>query len=419
MGIAVEIKGAAEQLKLDAGIDASVTSFSSNATPTANWPTGTTYKFVIVMDLGESNEEKMLCTGRTGSAFTVDTRGYDGTTAAAHTAQATIDHCVDAVTLQDTTLHVNDDTRDDHSQYLNTARHDLTARHTFGAAYGTPDAPANVAATAAAGTGDNPAREDHVHALGSGVAGDALAVTSGVLDVQPDGTSIDVNGSNQIEAMALTGEVTTVAGARAATIANNVVDESNLTASIAGDGLAGGNGTPLSVNVDDSTVEITTDALNVKDGGISTAKIANAAVGSTQLAAGISRGALSSGYAPVTTEQGSIGATIVDLTDLTVTVTVRSGSRLKITGECQAYASVADTIAKLYIRESSTQLCGRDRALPYANQGNGMHVIAIVTPTAGSHTYKLSMNRTGGSGTITMHGALAEPAFILVEDIGA
>ena len=45
---------------------------------------------------------------------------------------------------------------------------------------------------------------------------------------------------------------------------------------VAGAGLAGGAGTALSVNVDDSSIEIATDTLRVKaSGGISAAMIAN------------------------------------------------------------------------------------------------------------------------------------------------
>ena len=58
----------------------------------------------------------------------------------------------------------------------------------------------------------------------------------------------------------------------------NSINQNYLTTSVAGDGLAGGNGTALSVNVDDSTIEINADTLRVKDGGITNAKLANSSV---------------------------------------------------------------------------------------------------------------------------------------------
>ena len=61
------------------------------------------------------------------------------------------------------------------------------------------------------------------------------------------------------------------------------ISEVELAASVAGDGLAGGAGSALSVNVDDSTIEINTDALRVKDLGISAGKIADDAVGKAKI----------------------------------------------------------------------------------------------------------------------------------------
>ena len=115
-----------------------------------------------------------------------------------------------------------------------------------------------------------------------------------------------------------------IAAGGAATVANNVIDESNLKASVAGDGLAGGNGTALSVavsgavvvasdkvglsgsvagdglgftgginsisalsvNVDDSTVEVNSDSLRVKADGIDSQHIALGALDSEHYSTG-------------------------------------------------------------------------------------------------------------------------------------
>lgn len=50
-------------------------------------------------------------------------------------------------------------------------------------------------------------------------------------------------------------------------------DAVRIAASAAGNGLSGGAGSALAVNVDDSTIEINADILRVKDGGITTAKL--------------------------------------------------------------------------------------------------------------------------------------------------
>lgn len=66
----------------------------------------------------------------------------------------------------------------------------------------------------------------------------------------------------------------------AADISDNTITEAKLTTSVAGSGLSGGNGTALAVNVDDSTIEINSDALRLKDSGITSAKLATSVAGS-------------------------------------------------------------------------------------------------------------------------------------------
>lgn len=63
-----------------------------------NWPTGGTGKFVIVIDPGESTEEKILCQSRSSNQLTVGTgeRGFDSTTDQAHASGATVRHVFSA-----------------------------------------------------------------------------------------------------------------------------------------------------------------------------------------------------------------------------------------------------------------------------------------------------------------------------------
>ncbi len=75
---------------------------------------------------------------------------------------------------------------------------------------------------------------------------------------------------NDVATTKLTGTIAT------AQIANSAVDENKIAASVAGNGLAGGAGTALSVNVDGSTLEISSDSLRVKDAGITVAKLSAA-----------------------------------------------------------------------------------------------------------------------------------------------
>lgn len=103
--------------------------------------------------------------------------------------------------------------------------------------------------------------------LHSSIAGTGLNLTGNTLDVQIDSSTIDINGSSQLYVPA--GGIT----------------QTELATSVAGNGLAGGGGSALSVNVDGSTLEINTDSLRVKDLGITFGKLATAAY-STSVGAG-------------------------------------------------------------------------------------------------------------------------------------
>ena len=97
--------------------------FTVNAA--TNWPDGSDGSFVVTVDRGLATAEQILCSSRSGTTLTVEQRGYAGTTAVGHTSgTSVVEHTLDAETIQDHERHVHDDTRDDHSQYLTTTRHD-------------------------------------------------------------------------------------------------------------------------------------------------------------------------------------------------------------------------------------------------------------------------------------------------------
>lgn len=64
---------------------------------------------------------------------------------------------------------------------------------------------------------------------GSYLAGIALGLSGSTFNVQSDGTSITVNGSNQLQRAALTGDATTTAGSNAVTLANTAVTPASYT----------------------------------------------------------------------------------------------------------------------------------------------------------------------------------------------
>ena len=125
------------------------------------------------------------------------------------------------------------------------------------------------------------------------------------------------------------------------------------------------------------------------------------------------------GYAEVTAVQASITAE-VDLTGLTTTVTVGTGRRVKITGSILLQSTVAGDHGRMLIRTGGgTQLQFGDVEIATATENYLIERSIVVTPTAGSNTYKLAGLRVSGTGSLTMAAAAGVPAFILVQDIGA
>lgn len=112
----------------------------------STYPNGAT-AFVIAVDRGTAVEEKMLCVRTAGSnTLTVTARGFDGTTGVAHNDQATVEHVLDAATVDEANAWAN----------ALTTNGDLLTR-----------------------SAGNPAR------LGIGVAGQGLLVASGAPAWQP------------------------------------------------------------------------------------------------------------------------------------------------------------------------------------------------------------------------------------------
>lgn len=87
------------------------TDISFTAVDGSTFPTGSSGNpFVVVLSRGTVNEEKILISSRTGNVFTISQRGYDGTISANHTAPSSVDHVLDALTMQNmnTTTYDNE-----------------------------------------------------------------------------------------------------------------------------------------------------------------------------------------------------------------------------------------------------------------------------------------------------------------------
>lgn len=129
----LEHQGAAPATGLQAGMGPADTSFTLLSG--TGYPTGAGGKlFWLVIDPGTPQEEKILCSARSGTTVTVNSgplggRGGDGTSPTSHAPGTTnVQHIFPAIEADDANRHVYVTTDDDHTQYL----------HYLGATTGAP-----------------------------------------------------------------------------------------------------------------------------------------------------------------------------------------------------------------------------------------------------------------------------------------
>lgn len=93
--------GAAIPTSLAANISAGATTFTILVG--TGWPDGSVGPFEVVINRGGATEEKVLCSGLSGTTLTVAAsgRGYDGTSASAHSSGEAVEHCLTAVDLDE------------------------------------------------------------------------------------------------------------------------------------------------------------------------------------------------------------------------------------------------------------------------------------------------------------------------------
>jgi len=109
-----EYKGAAQAAALTVALGGSTGDLTITCDDLTNWPTGTGGKpFYIVIDRGLANEEKILCTSRTGNTLAVFNdglttgRGADDTSPVAHSNNAVVEHVFTATDADEANAHVN------------------------------------------------------------------------------------------------------------------------------------------------------------------------------------------------------------------------------------------------------------------------------------------------------------------------
>lgn len=123
------------------------------------------------------------------------------------------------------------------------------------------------------------------------------------------------------------------------------------------------------------------------------------------------------GYAQITANQSTTSTSLVDVTGLSVTVTV--GSR-PIRVICYSWGSLnsgSDQRSKYSLRDVTAGAEVQEAFVTSsANQQTALCLVAYLTPAAGSRTYKLQFCAVV-NGTTTIGAGSTDPAFILVEEV--
>ena len=117
------------------------------------------------------------------------------------------------------------------------------------------------------------------------------------------------------------------------------------------------------------------------------------------------------------TANSSTFTTVADVTGLSVSPTVVANRRLKVTFYGLLDSTVTTDSIASYITDGSNNQLNQGY---YAGIGGGAmhHVVAYVTTTAGTPTYKVRGARITGTGNGKIGASSTVPATLTVEDIG-
>lgn len=209
-----------------------------------------------------------------------------------------------------------------------------------------------------------------------------------------DGDNLQTGGvpTAAIAALAVTAAKIDADAVTTVKIQDAAVTAAKLAAAVAGAGLAGGAGTALSVNVDDSTIEINTDTLRVKAAGITRAKLE--AVGQQLSSSSGSYTMTAGSYAAVTNLTVAITTTGRPVSVRLVGAGGSSGSSLG--AYATGGASTTTRMDLIFKRDSTTienYIAGATLASSASNQMffAPSAFSALDTPSAGTYTYTVEV----------------------------
>lgn len=125
------------------------------------------------------------------------------------------------------------------------------------------------------------------------------------------------------------------------------------------------------------------------------------------------------GRAEVAAAQAIATGTETDLTGMSLTVTVGSSRVILLAAAGLITRTVADGASIGRFKEGATELGRWAQSAPSAiaesDQACGF---VLLTPSAGAHTYKLTLQRFSGTGSVSLSAGATNPAYFLIADLG-
>jgi hypothetical protein len=108
--------------------------------------------------------------------------------------------------------------------------------------------------------------------------------------------------------------------------------------------------------------------------------------------------------------------TVTDVPNLAITVTVPTGARIKLSAFTSQFYSdnAAGVLHQFMIREGSSAITNSLKHNTGANYSLPMYCSIVISPTAGSHTYKVSVYQ-GSAGNMYVGAETDRPAYLMAE----
>jgi hypothetical protein len=165
-------------------------------------------------------------------------------------------------------------------------------------------------------------------------------------------------------------------------LANDSVTAAKLNSDVAGDGLGQAGDGSITLNVDDSTIEISSDVTRLKDSGITTAKLSSTAANNDTLNAGA-----------VTEDQldpsPNIATNSTTGTSLSQAITLTTGRVLVVASYNEAILDAANVLStEVVLKEGATTLASTENSLAGDFRSGGSFML-LRSPGSGSTTYTI------------------------------